>query len=101
MTVRKRGASLGKSAGKVRIYTLVVSVLSGPGTTAFSEENAPVSRTLQVRGDQTLADLHRAICGAFGHSGEPLYEFQFGQGPMDPEGPRYVLPGAYDVSVDD
>jgi hypothetical protein len=28
-----------------------------------------------------------------------MYEFQFGKGPMDPEGPRYVMPEAGDDGV--
>ena len=29
-----------------------------------------------------------------------MYEFQFGKKPMDPEGPRYVLPSAFDRDDD-
>jgi hypothetical protein len=47
-----------------------------------------------MRGDQTLADLHHALFDAFGRWEEHLYEFQFGKGPMDRQGPRYVLPSA-------
>ena len=56
---------------------------------------------MEMRGDQTLQTLHQAIFEAFGREQEHMYEFQLGKGPMDPEGPRYVLPGAYDVSVAD
>src|SRR5262249_46463634 len=69
-------------------------LLSGPITKAFAKENPVVSRTIQLRGDQTLADLHHAIFDAFGRDDEHLYEFQFGKGPMDPDGRRYILPGA-------
>lgn len=51
-----------------------------------------------MRGDQTLADLHHAIFDAYGREEEHVYEFQFGKGPIDPKGPRYVLPGAYELS---
>jgi tetratricopeptide (TPR) repeat protein len=54
-----------------------------------------------MRGDQTLQDLHHAIFDSFGRHEEQMYEFQFGKGPMDPKGPRYVLPGAFEVSVED
>jgi hypothetical protein len=101
MTAQKRRARRGKSAGKVQIYTLDVSFLSGPGATRLAEEKTQASRTLQLRGDQTLAELHQGICDAFGFPVEWLYEFQFGKEPMDPQGPRYVLPGAHEVSVQD
>jgi hypothetical protein len=50
-----------------------------------------ISRPIQIRGDQTLADLHRAIFDAFDREEEHLYEFHFGQGHHDPEGPRQAL----------
>jgi pRiA4b ORF-3-like protein len=81
--------------GNVRLYTLEVFLLSGPITEQFAKKNSVVSRVIQVRGDQTLQDLHHAIFDAFGRWEEHMYEFQFGKGPMDPKGPRYVLPGAF------
>jgi hypothetical protein len=75
-----------------QLYTLRVSLLTGPVTEGFASANPVVSRTLQLRGDQTLADLHRAIFRAFDREEEHLYEFQLGKGPYDPQGPRYVHP---------
>jgi hypothetical protein len=80
----------------VRLYTLEVFLLSGPITEQFARKNPVVSRTIQIRGDQTLEDLHHAIFDAFGRRDEHLYEFQFGKGPMDPKAPRYVLPSDYE-----
>jgi Domain of unknown function (DUF6930) len=40
--------------GKVRLYTLEVFLLSGPITEKFARKNPGVSRTIQIRGDQTL-----------------------------------------------
>jgi hypothetical protein len=77
--------------GAAEVYTLAVRLLGGP----------VVSRAIEVRGDQTLATLHGAICEAFGHEGDAAYQFQRGNGPTDPEGPRYVLPDAYEISADD
>ncbi len=71
--------------------------MRGPVTEKFAKKNPVVSRTIQIRGDQTLEDLHHAIFGAFGRFEEHMYEFQFGKGPMDPKGPRYVLPNAYEI----
>src|SRR5215468_3106424 len=81
--------------GKVRLYTLEVFLLSGPITEKFAKKNPVVSRTIQMRGDQTLEALHHALFDAFGRWEEHMYEFQFGKGPMDPKGPRYVLPSAF------
>src|SRR5580765_8346775 len=77
--------------GGVCLYTLEVFLLSGPVSEKFIKKNPEMSRTVQIRGDQTLEDLHHAIFDAFGRFDEHMYEFQFGKGPMDPKGPRYVL----------
>ena len=55
-----------------------------------------IARTIQIRGDQMLEDLHHAVFDAFERSDEHLYEFQFGKGPMDRKAPRYVLPSDYE-----
>jgi hypothetical protein len=88
-----------KPPGPPRIYTLDVFILSGPITKAFAKKNRSVSRTIEIRGDQTLEDLHWAIFDAFDRDDPHMYEFQFGKGPMDPEGPRYVMPEAGDDGV--
>jgi hypothetical protein len=95
---RKPAAKAGQPAeqGKERLYTLEVFLLTGPVTEKFARKNPVVSRTMQIRGDQTLEDLHHAIFGAFGRWEEHLYEFQFGKGPMDPKAPRYVLPSNHE-----
>ena len=67
--------------------------LSGPITEKFAKENPEISRTIQIRGDQTLEDLHHALFDAFDRSDEHMYEFQFGKGPMDPKAPRGRLAG--------
>ena len=84
-----------------RLYTLDVFIISGPVTEKFARKNPVMSRTIQVRGDQTLEDLHDAIFDAFGRFDHHMYEFQFGQGPMDPKAPRYVLPGAFETDMDE
>lgn len=75
-----------------RLYTLEVFLIGGMITEKFAKQNPVVSRTIQIRGDQTLEDLHYAIFDAFERFDEHMYEFQFGTRPMDPKGPRYVLP---------
>lgn len=78
--------------GQVRLYTLEVFIISGPVTEKYAKKKPVISRTIQIRGDQTLEDLHHAIFNAFDRFDEHMYEFQFGKGPMDPNAPRYVLP---------
>lgn len=85
--------------GDMRLYTLEVFLLSGPVSEKFIKKNPEMSRTIQIRGDQTLEDLHHAIFDAFDRWDEHMYEFQFGAGPMDPKAPRYVLPGAFDTDM--
>jgi hypothetical protein len=81
-----------------RLYTLGVFIIGGPVTEKFLKRNPEISRTIQIRGDQTLKDLHDAIFDAFDRFDEHMYEFQFGKGPNDPKGKRYVLPSAFDTS---
>ena len=96
--IRSSPVTLNKPAdqGQVRLYTLEVFLLRCPITEQFAKKNPVISRTIQIRGDQTLQDLHHAIFDAFGRSDEHMYEFQFGKGPMDPKAPRYVLPSNYE-----
>ena len=85
----------GKKGAPAKLYTLEVSLASGPITEAFARKNKVVMRRIAIRGDQTLEDLHRAIFDAFDFEEEHMYEFQFGKGFHDPKGPSYVLPGAF------
>src|SRR5437588_9257047 len=111
--LRATGAIVAKSPAKKRatrtagsdqkFYTLDVSIMSGPMAESFLKKNKVVSRTIQIRGDQTLAELHRAIFDAFDREQEHMYEFQIGgEGPMDPKARRYVLPaGMNDPASED
>ena len=78
-----------------RLYTLEVFFLNAPVTEEFFRQNPVVARTIEIRGDQTLEDLHRAIFDAFDREEEHMYEFQFGKRFHDPKNTRYVLPGAF------
>jgi hypothetical protein len=80
----------------VRVHNLEVFLVGGPVTREFAQANRVVSRMILIRGDQTLQDLHYAIFDAFGRWEQHAYEFQVGgEGPMDPESRRYVLPGVF------
>jgi len=74
-----------------RVFTLQVELYAGPVTEEFLEENPEVRRTIEMRGDQTLEDLHWAIFEAFDRDDEHLYEFQVGgKRPQDPKARQYV-----------
>ena len=76
-----------------RLYMLEVAILSGPIQKSFAKEHPIVARTIEIRGEQTLARLHAAIFEAFDRFDEHLYEFQIGGNkPMDPRATRYGLP---------
>ena len=82
-----------------RLFTLEACIISGPMTEAFVKKNKVISRTIQIRGAQSLEILHYAIFGAFGREDEHMYEFQVGgKGPMAPKARKYVLPMAMDDS---
>src|SRR5436190_14742791 len=85
------------SRDQVHLYTLEVFLLSGQITDKFAKKNPVVSRTIQIRGDQTLEDLHDAIFNAFDRWENHMYEFTFGKGPNDPKAKRYVLPHSLDI----
>jgi hypothetical protein len=89
-----RKAAKKKKPSVVPVYTLEVVVLEGSITPEFAKRNPVISRTVQIRGDQTLERLHHAIFDAFDRIQEHVYEFHFGKGLHDPHGKRYLLPGA-------
>lgn len=64
-----------------KLYTLVVYLMAGPISDGF--EDKIISRTIQIRGDQTLEDLHKAIFKASNRFDSHLYEFNLGEGPDD------------------
>lgn len=74
------------------IYTFEVKLIGGRVTEKFRAENPVIRRTIQMRGGQTLADLHDAIFRAFDREEyDHLYEFQFGRKPQDRNGVCYEL----------
>jgi hypothetical protein len=77
-----------------RLYTLNVAIMNHPIGRKFVKKRRKVVRTIQIRGDQTLEDLHEVIFAAFDRFDPHMYEFQFGKGPMDPQAVRYVMPEA-------
>ena len=98
MKTREKGKKAKRPRGsQKRLYTVDVFLVSGPMTKQFVKKNRVLSRTIQIRGDQPLEDLHDAIFSAFDREEEHMYQFQFGgKGPMDPMADEYVLPMAMD-----
>jgi len=83
-----------------RLFTLEVCIIGGPMTEKFLKKNKAVCRTIQIRGDQTLEDLHYAIFDAFNREDQHMFEFQVGgKGPMDPKAKKYVLSGAFENPI--
>jgi hypothetical protein len=75
-----------------RLYTLEVFLIDGPISEKFIKRNPVISRTIEIRGHRTLADLHATIFKAFDREEEHMYEFQIGgKGPQDPKAKRYGL----------
>lgn len=83
--------------GSDKLYTLAVFLIGGPVTKEF--EGKEVSRTIQIKGSQTLEDLHRIIFKAFNRWEEHLYEFNLGKGPYD-RSAIYSLPCEWDWGED-
>jgi hypothetical protein len=86
----QKGATPAKASPPVNLYVLAVYLAGGPTGPEFT--NKVISRTIEIRGDQTLAQLHDAIFQAYDRWDQHLYEFQFGKRPFDPDGPNYGIP---------
>lgn len=85
---RPRRASI-DAAPPANLYVLSVFLTGGPISEKY--QGKVVRRDIEIRGDQTLADLHEAIFQAYDRFEEHLYEFQFGKRPFDPKGPNYGI----------
>jgi hypothetical protein len=89
---RKAGTTWRRKAQDERLFTLDVSIISGPMTEEFLKKNKVISRTIRIQGEHTLEELHYAIFDAFDREDQHMYEFQVGgKGSMDPKARRYVL----------
>jgi hypothetical protein len=84
----KKGGGPRKASPVPSTLTLRVSLVSGPWPENRGKTGK--SKVLQVRGDETLAALHRAIFDAFRRKDkEPHYVFSFGECGESLEGPCY------------
>jgi hypothetical protein len=87
-----------KGAGSNRVYTLEVYLVGGPISEAYADQE--ISRVVDIRGNQTLHDLHQAIFDAFERWEEHLYEFNLGEGPAD-RSQIYFYQGGWDSDEED
>lgn len=76
-----------QSSTPANLYVLSVFLVSGPVSEKFA--NKVNYRVIEIRGDQTLEQLHRAIFQAYDRWEQHLYEFQFGKRSFDPDGPNF------------
>jgi hypothetical protein len=74
------------------LYVVSVFLVNGPVSQKFA--NTEISRVIEIRGDQTLEQLHQVIFQAFDRWEHHSYEFQLGKRPFDPDGPSYEDRGA-------
>ncbi len=78
------------------LYVLDVFLIDGPITEKFVAKNPVISRTIEIKGSNTLSELHKIIFKAFDRHDEHMYEFQVGgRGPQDPNARRYGLKQAF------
>ena len=87
-----------KAARRVeKLYTFEALLTGGPVSETFVDENPVVSRTLQMRGAQSLEDLHWAIFAAFDRDDDHLFEFAIGgRGARELGAKRYQRKGWVD-----
>ncbi len=78
------------------LYTLEVFLFDAPVSEEFAEANPSVVRTIEIRGDQTLQDLHHAIFTAFDRWEEHMHEFHLGDRPHDYSRGRYRSSSPFD-----
>jgi hypothetical protein len=77
-------------ATPANLFVFWVILQSGPISEKFA--NKEISRVIEIRGDQSLEQLHNAIFQAYDRWDQHLYEFQFGKRPFDPDGPNFGIP---------
>lgn len=87
---RPSPVSVAPAGPPANLYVVSVYLMGGPTTAEF--DNKQIRRVIEIRGDQTLEQLHQAIFQAYDRWEDHMYEFQFGKRPYDPAGPNYGVP---------
>ena len=91
-----------KKTNKDLIYVLEVFITDGLVTETFIKQNPIISRTIEIKAEQTLKTLHQAIFAAFDREDEHMHEFQIGgNSPYDPQSKRYGLSMAFMNELDE
>lgn len=86
---------------RTTVFILQVTILDGLTTDSFAKANPVVSRMIEIRADQTLNQLHRAIFEALDRWDDcHLHEFHLGREPRDRHAKRYVLPFVFEDPQD-
>jgi hypothetical protein len=85
----RRREILTPASPPANLYLLAVFLVGGPVSEKFATKE--ISRVIEIRGDQTLEQLHEAIFHAYDRSDQHLYQFEFGRRPFDPDGPNYGI----------
>jgi hypothetical protein len=89
-------AKFGKKlqAKSENVYVLTVYLANDQMQRKFLKKFSKklVSRTIEIRGDQTLEELHEIIFKAFERYDEHLYEFEFGSQPRERGAPKFGIP---------
>ncbi|MCX6647558.1 MAG: hypothetical protein NTY09_14540 [bacterium] len=74
------------------LYTLKATLIRGLLAEKFVENNPEVSRTIEIKGSQTLQKLHYAIYDSVDFDDEHLYEFEVGgKKPLAKGATKYTL----------
>jgi hypothetical protein len=94
-SAKRSGKSPARAAARVattpaNLYVLSVFLTAGPVGEKWAGK--VVKRVIEIRGDQTLEDLHHAIFRAYDRWENHMYEFQFGKRPFDRKGPTTGSP---------
>jgi hypothetical protein len=80
------------AAPPTNLYVVSTFLMAGPTDPKF--DNKILQRVIEIRGDQTLEQLHEAIFQAYDRRDDRPYEFQLGKRSFDPEGPTYRGPAS-------
>jgi hypothetical protein len=90
-------AAKGTNSNPNALYVLDVWILGGPMTEKFRKKNPEISPTIEIKGSNTLQDLHDILFTAFNRQEAHMYEFQVGGSRSnDPDARRYGLKYAED-----
>ena len=73
-TNRPSAPKASTTVAPTNLYVLGVYLAGGPTSDKFA--NKQISRVIEIRGDQTLEQLHQAIFKAYDRWDEHLYEFR-------------------------